>query len=72
MLRTVLFFVESLLCHPLMAHGAEVDTVIAWTPGFHKGGKRDGDADAQGEPDSIHERPLTPVYAIRAGPTVPD
>jgi hypothetical protein len=40
-----------------MAHGAEVDTLIASNPGFRKSGKRDGDADAQGEPDSIRTSP---------------
>jgi hypothetical protein len=61
------FSAEPLLCHPVTADGPEVDTLIGSNPGCRERGNRDGDADAQGDPDSIHERPVTAI-AISLAP----
>jgi hypothetical protein len=61
------FSAEPLLCHPVTADGPEVDTLIGSNPGCRERGNRDGDADAQGDPGSIHERPVTAI-AISLAP----
>ena len=67
MVRIVVLWAEPLLCHPVIADGSEVDTLVASNPGSCERGNRDGDADTQRDPDCSHERPVTAI-AIAVAP----